>query len=115
MCAPLWIKADLLREALARGIAAFGSAGDYVDKLLAAMPAERIQFIRTKDERPTTKPQSPSFVVRLSSTDSPGSALVEPLNDREMQILRLLAAGLSNRQIAEELFLSVNTVKWYTS
>jgi len=41
--------------------------------------------------------------------------LIEPLNDREMQILRLLAAGLSNRQIAEELYLSVNTIKWYTS
>jgi ATP/maltotriose-dependent transcriptional regulator MalT len=30
-----------------------------------------------------------------------------------MQILRLIAAGLSDRQIAEELYLSINTVKWY--
>jgi LuxR family maltose regulon positive regulatory protein len=39
--------------------------------------------------------------------------LVEPLNDRELQILRLLAAGLSDREIAKELYLSINTVKWY--
>lgn len=38
---------------------------------------------------------------------------IEPLNDRELQILRLIAAGLSDRRIAEELYLSINTVKWY--
>jgi ATP/maltotriose-dependent transcriptional regulator MalT len=30
-----------------------------------------------------------------------------------MQILRLMSARLSNREIADELYLSVNTVKWY--
>ena len=51
---------------------------------------------------------SPSSVVRR-----PSSPLIEPLNDRELQILRLLAAGLSDREIAQELYLSINTVKWY--
>ena len=40
-------------------------------------------------------------------------AEIEPLSDRERQILRLIAAGLTDRQIAEELYLSINTVKWY--
>lgn len=39
----------------------------------------------------------------------------EPLKDQELQILRLMAAGLSNREIADELFLSVNTIKVYAS
>jgi len=39
--------------------------------------------------------------------------LVDPLNGRELQILRLLAAELSDREIAEELYLSINTIKWY--
>jgi LuxR family maltose regulon positive regulatory protein len=39
--------------------------------------------------------------------------LVEPLNEREMTILGYLAARLSNQEIAVELYLSVNTVKWY--
>ncbi|MBW2367169.1 MAG: hypothetical protein JRH15_04720 [Deltaproteobacteria bacterium] len=37
--------------------------------------------------------------------------LIEPLTDRELQILRLVAVGLSNNDIANELFLAVGTVK----
>jgi LuxR family maltose regulon positive regulatory protein len=41
--------------------------------------------------------------------------LVEPLTGREQEILRLIAEGASNRQIAGELVLTVNTVKKHTS
>jgi LuxR family maltose regulon positive regulatory protein len=41
--------------------------------------------------------------------------LPEPLNPRELVILRLMAAGLSNQAIGAELVLSVNTVRWYAS
>jgi LuxR family maltose regulon positive regulatory protein len=37
--------------------------------------------------------------------------LIEPLSDQERRVLRLLAAGLSNPEIAQELFISINTVK----
>ena len=33
------------------------------------------------------------------------------MTERELEILRLIAQGLSNREIAERLFLAVNTVK----
>lgn len=39
--------------------------------------------------------------------------LVEPLNQRELELVRLLAERRSNREIADELYLSVNTVKWH--
>ena len=37
----------------------------------------------------------------------------EPLTEREQEILRLIAAGLTNQQIADQLFLTLDTVKWY--
>lgn len=39
--------------------------------------------------------------------------LLEPLTDREQEVLELLAQGKTNREIADALVLSVNTVKWY--
>jgi predicted ATPase/DNA-binding CsgD family transcriptional regulator len=37
----------------------------------------------------------------------------DPLTEREVEILHLLAEGLSNREIAQKLFLSLGTIKWY--
>lgn len=37
--------------------------------------------------------------------------LVEPLSERELEVLRLIAAGLSNKEIAERLDMTVNTAK----
>ncbi|HMN26959.1 MAG TPA: response regulator transcription factor, partial [Caldilineaceae bacterium] len=40
--------------------------------------------------------------------------LVEPLTEREFEVLQLIADGMSNQQIADKLILSVGTVKFYT-
>jgi LuxR family maltose regulon positive regulatory protein len=37
--------------------------------------------------------------------------MVEPLTSRELEVLRLLAAGRSNQRIARELFVALDTVK----
>jgi LuxR family maltose regulon positive regulatory protein len=64
------------------------------------------------------------FVARYGTTDYSASLLsaftrkAEPpdaLNERELEILRLLATGMSNREIAEVLFITVGTVKWHAN
>ena len=51
---------------------------------------------------------------RLPRTASP-APLAEPLTEREMEVLRWMAEGLSNREIAQRLFLAEGTVKNYVS
>lgn len=54
-------------------------------------------------------PASPAAHQHTAAT----RALVEPLTARELAVLRLIAAGRSNREIADELYLSANTVRSY--
>ena len=75
-----------MRRALARG-----SSPDYVRQLLDVCGS------------PLTAP------VAIDQ-----SALVEPLSEREMEVLAEIAAGFSNREIADRLYLSTHTVKVHT-
>ena len=37
--------------------------------------------------------------------------MIEPLSQRELEVLQLIAQGLSNQEICEKLFLALSTVK----
>ena len=50
-----------------------------------------------------------SALAESASSLSP--LLTEPLSRRELEVLRLLAEGLSNQEIGERLFLALDTVK----
>ncbi len=56
------------------------------------------------------------FIQRLfgefdSESNRTPEGLSEPLSERELEVLRLIAAGMSNKEIGEQLFLAVGTVK----
>jgi ATP/maltotriose-dependent transcriptional regulator MalT len=40
---------------------------------------------------------------------------VEPLSQRELEVLGSIAAGLTNKEIAQRLFISLRTVKYHTT
>ena len=74
---------DLLSQAAARGI-----MPDYTRKLLAAF-----EPVSSRSAGQTAQP------------------LIEPLSERELEVLQLVADGLSNREISERLFIALSTVK----
>ena len=79
--------AQLLLEAASRG-----TKPAYVARLLAAFEAGK----HVREDKPGPAPAGP---------------LLEPLSQRELEILKLIARGLSNRVIGERLFLALDTIK----
>lgn len=51
------------------------------------------------------------FVSMVKKDDESNQIATPRLTDREMEVLRLMARGLNNRDIAKDLFISENTVK----
>jgi LuxR family maltose regulon positive regulatory protein len=68
---------------------------------------------------PAVRHAAPAFVDQLLAyagvtkpgRDTPVQPLVEPLSERELEVLGLIAAGFTNAEIAQKLFIAVGTVK----
>jgi len=79
--------------------------------LKRARPAEVVQAIRVVAAGDSLL--FPEAIRRLAASyaDSDGGGLTARLTDREAEVLRLMAAGRSNREIAAELVVALETVK----
>jgi LuxR family maltose regulon positive regulatory protein len=64
----------------------------YVDRILASFPQPVEDGLQSKIQNPKSK-------------------MIEPLTDRELEVLHLIADGRSNTEISQRLFLALSTVK----
>lgn len=83
--------ARLLHEAVSNGF-----VPAYTGRLLAAFP------------------DASSETVSSKQVETPGG-LIEPLSQRELEVLQLIANGLTNRELAERLVISLSTAKGHTA
>jgi DNA-binding NarL/FixJ family response regulator len=63
----------------------------------------------------SSKSSSPPLTPSASPVDTPGSLNATDLTGREIEVLRLIAQGATNREIAERLVISEGTVKNHIS
>jgi DNA-binding NarL/FixJ family response regulator len=81
------------------------SSAQLIEAVLAAARGESVL-------QPSVAAKVVAQFVRLPPTSAPvPQPLVVPLSDRELEVLRLLATGHSNREIATTLYLAEGTVK----
>ncbi|MDH5718339.1 MAG: LuxR C-terminal-related transcriptional regulator [Spirochaetia bacterium] len=73
-----------------------GTMVNYTEKLLKEFKAEKL------------KNKSIDLAEGKEQKEQP---LIDPLSQRELEILKLIADGLSNRKISEQLFLELSTIK----
>jgi LuxR family maltose regulon positive regulatory protein len=104
----LFVDEGLPMATLLQQLAARRDAPAHVRTLLSAFPGGG-------NSGPATMPgdylAAAEPTAHRAVTAPPPSPLVEPLSERELQVLRLLAAGASNREIGERLVISAGTVK----
>ncbi len=75
----------------------------YIETLLAAFADPRFLL------------SAPSIQSSPTSSSCAVLPLAEPLSEREREVLRLIVAGYSNQEIADQLVLALSTVKWYVN
>lgn len=109
---------DYLLEALEAGASGFllknTKAEQLVEGILAIAAGEALlspEVTRAVIERAVARDR----LKPVASTDQASAALLEQLTDRETEVLRLLATGLSNDEIAERLVVGRATVKTHVS
>jgi DNA-binding NarL/FixJ family response regulator len=97
------LRPDLVSRALAAGVDGYFPLGVDEDELVEAV--ESAATGRANGE-PTRGPAPPRALVRRPGATSGLSA-------READVLALIVQGLTNKQIADRLYLSINSVKTY--
>jgi LuxR family maltose regulon positive regulatory protein len=93
---------------LLREVSAHKIMPGYTDKLLAAFEAEKQPVLAAS---PGKSEDNSDLASVLPEGHRDGESLIEPLSQRELEVLQLIAKGFSNHEIGKRLFLALDTVK----
>jgi len=96
---------------LLRKAAQMGVAPQYIRRNLEAIPSEPVQY---PDPDQAQEHQEPPEIQPSARLTFDADGLLEPLSNRELEVLTLMAQGLANAEIAARLYLSPNTLKAHT-
>lgn len=91
-----------------------GAAGYLLKDLDAAELFELLAGVK-HNEVVMTRAMASRLLKTMASPNDPDSRAKHNLTERELEVLHLLAQGASNPQIAEELVITINTVKSHIS
>jgi LuxR family maltose regulon positive regulatory protein len=102
-----------LERALALGepegfVRSFVDEGEPMRAMLERVPGERQAYAR---RLLAAFEPAPAAHPAAQPAPAPGAPLLEPLRDRELEVLRLIAEGYSNQEISGKLVVGVSTVK----
>lgn len=103
---------ETLHQAMSIGepenyVRTFVNVGEPIADLLRQMPASA--YRETLLDAFLNKTE-----MHVETTDAP-VIVPKEWNEREIAVLRRMAAGKSNQEIGSEMYLSVNTIRWYAS
>ncbi|MDY6911708.1 MAG: response regulator transcription factor, partial [Chloroflexota bacterium] len=91
---------------LRAGAAGFLSKASHINELISAIKAVRI------GEPVVDQVAAYRILTRLVSTDEAGGrAVLDEIHRREIEVLRMAAKGKTNKEIAQELYISERTVQ----
>jgi ATP/maltotriose-dependent transcriptional regulator MalT len=119
LCLPLQFQNQLtavlyLENNLATG--AFTADRLEMLRLLAAQTVFLLKLF-PQDDEPTVQAEPPLVVEEPEAAPAEGGSpeLMDPLTNRELEVLQLMSLGMSNQEIAHQLHIALGTVKLHTN
>jgi DNA-binding NarL/FixJ family response regulator len=98
---------DISSEEMAEAVRKVAAGGALIQPSITRKVLAEFSRLASASDGAAQTPSSPA--------GAPGKALLEPLTEREQEVLHALAKGLSNREIAEQLVITEGTVKNHVS
>lgn len=119
LCLPLQFQNQLTAVLyLENNLATGAFAADRLEmlRLLAAQTVFLLKLF-PQDDEPTVQAEPPLVVEEPEAAPAEGGSpeLMDPLTNRELEVLQLMSLGMSNQEIAHQLHIALGTVKLHTN